>query len=399
MPTIKSTSYLTDARISALTDFDILGLHRDKSMLNLYLRIGIKRNSWMFLDERRIRGERIIVSRVLGHFPAMSAIDARAAAFQIKGEIAEGNAPVGKRKAIKFDAALDEYLAHLRRKAANAGKPARHAYNVESLARLYLRPKFGQWSLADMSADPKAIRDFHRDVTERAGPVSANACIKTIRAAYRFEARANRSLRLDALPTSATVMNVERPRETGMGPDQWPLWASAWSSIRSPVRQAYHLFCLLTGMRPGEAARLRWADVNVRGRSITVRAAKAGADIVVPMSGPIAMALKLARDAGPSGPGDFVFPGSGKSGHIAKGDDGLPVAGNSLRHVYRSIAAELKVDDVSIRLLMGHSLVGVSAGYISRMMMHAGPSLRSAQRAVSKRIVSLLGYPTAARIL
>jgi len=67
------------------------------------------------------------------------------------------------------------------------------------------------------------------------------------------------------------------------------------------------------------------------------------------------------------------------------------VAGNSLRHAYRSIAEQLQVNDVSIRLLMGHSLVGISAAYISKMMMHAGPSLRASQAAISRRIVELLG--------
>ena len=182
-------------------------------------------------------------------------------------------------------------------------------------------------------------------------------------------------------------------------------WREAWGRIESPTRRAYHLLGLLTGARPGELVRLKWADVDCRGRSITIRGIKTGGDLVVPMSRPIVTALKLARNPvlhvrqgaddvlatgePRPGPGEYVFAGpTGKP--ITRARDGLPVAGNSLRHAYRSIAAQLGIDDVSIRLLMGHSLVGVSAGYISRMMMHAGPSLRTAQRKVSRQIMTLL---------
>jgi integrase len=386
MPTIKSTSNLSEGRVGALLDFRVIGLHRDLNLRDLYLRIGPKKASYYFLSERRVRGERVITSRLLGHAPSMPVLAARAAAAVIAGQVAEGNSPVGKRRAVKFGEALDTYLAHLKREASDAGKPARHAYNVESLARLYLRPRFGQWSLADMSADPKAVRDFHRDVTERAGPVSANAAVKIIRAAYGFEARANRSLRLDALPTSATVMNLERPRQVSI--EDWPAWAVAWRSIRSPVRRAFHLLQLLTGARGGELSKLKWADVDCRGRAITLRNAKAGADIVLPMSGPIAMALKLAREAGPGG--EFVFPGSGKSGHIAKGDDGLPVAGHALRHTWRGVAHECGIDELSAHLLLGHAPAGVSARYLHTLALSLGPGLRKAQRAVSRRIMGPL---------
>jgi hypothetical protein len=41
--------------------------------------------------------------------------------------------------------------------------------------------------------------------------------------------------------------------------------------------------------------------------------------------------------------------------------------------------------------LMGHSLRGISQEYVTRAVISSGPSLRAAQRAISKRIVTLLG--------
>jgi hypothetical protein len=104
------------------------------------------------------------------------------------------------------------------------------------------------------------------------------------------------------------------------------------------------------------------------------------------MSAAIARCLKLAR-ADDTGSG-YVF--STPRGHVTRYDtDGLPEHGNALRHAYRSLAKVLEVDDVIVRLLMGHSLRGISEGYISRDMVRL--KLRQEQQRISRRIVELLG--------
>ena len=113
-----------------------------------------------------------------------------------------------------------------------------------------------------------------------------------------------------ALPTSAVIMNVEKPSQKALDFKEFPEWFAAWRKIESPVRRAYHLFCLLSGVRPGEAARLRWIDVHDNERSFTIPNAKAGADIVVPYSEEIAAALRMARDMAKVG-AELVFPGLG----------------------------------------------------------------------------------------
>jgi integrase len=156
------------------------------------------------------------------------------------------------------------------------------------------------------------------------------------------------------------------------------------------MRQAFHLLQLLVGGRPGEICKLKWADVNCRSRSITIRAAKAGHDVIVPMSAAIGRALKLARDAS-DGKSEWVFPARA-GGHLVQfNEPELPAHGHALRHCYRDAALAAGVDEFSVRLLMGHSLRGISQEYVTRAVVSSGPSLRSAQRAISKRIVMLLG--------
>jgi hypothetical protein len=66
-----------------------------------------------------------------------------------------------------------------------------------------------------------------------------------------------------------------------------------------------------------------------------------------------------------------------------------PVA-NELRHTYRTVAADVGVDEMLAHFLLGHAPAGISQRYIARMILTSGPALRAAQRAISRRMVALL---------
>jgi integrase len=86
------------------------------------------------------------------------------------------------------------------------------------------------------------------------------------------------------------------------------------------IRKAYHLFCLLSGVRPGEGARLRWSNVRDNEQSFTIPTAKAGKDIVLPASPDIMAGLRMAREATYKGHhevkiADLVFPAAPRLAH------------------------------------------------------------------------------------
>jgi hypothetical protein len=53
--------------------------------------------------------------------------------------------------------------------------------------------------------------------------------------------------------------------------------------------------------------------------------------------------------------------------------------------------ADLGINELQARLLLGHSLIGISQSYITGAIVKGGPGLRVAQRAILRRIISLLG--------
>jgi integrase len=347
----------------------------------LRVRVGKNKTSWTFFQQLRFRGKRSTICKNLGTWPLLSVADARKEALQIAARSAAGRPDKSKREAVTLASAMDEYVAYLREQSKRKGKKPNWAQVVQSYARKRLLPVFGSWTLAELSNAPAAVRDFHHDVTKEGGPISANACVRILRAVYKHAAKLDRGLPAQ-LPTSAVQPNVETPSDKGLAFDQFSEWKAALDKVENPIRRSYYVIQLLTGCRPGELSKLKWADVLPRERVLVIRAAKAGVDIRLPLSREIVRELRRL----PHGDG-AVFPGCA---HVRNFDDGLPVRGHGLRRTYRTVCADLGINEVLVRLLMGHSLVGVNQSYVNTLIMTGGPGLRAAQAKISKRIVSLL---------
>jgi integrase len=213
----------------------------------------------------------------------------------------------------KFETAFSAYIDYLKAKAETKGKPPRWYDDVKKLGDRIILPEFAKWSLVEMSDNPDAITDWHKRITKKHGPVSANHCARVVRATYKRAARRNRALPVP-LPTSAIDWNDETPSQKALAFKAFPAWLAAWCDIDSAIRQAYHLTGLLTGARPGELARRHWRDYSDTERTLIIGKAKAGKDIVIPITDEIVAALKMARadaealefETGPDAP---IFPG------------------------------------------------------------------------------------------
>ncbi len=347
----------------------------DEKVFGLRIRIGRKRHSWSFYRERRFRGKRKYIFRRLGFFPSMGVADARKAALAHAAKVSETHFDPGPRQATRLDVALDAYVDYLRER-----KTLKAARNAKSLAKLYLLPEFGSLTLRELSDAPALVHDWHKRCSRRSA-VSANNAARLLRAVYRRACRLDRSLPA-ALPTSAVEYIPEEAAQTGMPFDQFAAWDVQVRRL-PPLHAAYHRLMLLTGMRGESARRLRWTDVNVKARTLTLRGApgrKVEEDVSIPMTAAIAGALKLAR---PMRDG-VIFPGA------VKWKDGLPYEGHDLRHTYITLATDINVNQILVRLLVGHALRGVHEKYITQMVMGGGEGLRGAQRRISRRMVELL---------
>jgi len=388
---------LTDSHISAVRDFaeGETFILWDSDVRGLRIRIGKHRCTWTYFAQHRRRGKRSTTCRRLGFWSpvpneGMSVRAARKAALQLAGRAAGGHVEPGEKQALLFAKAFSDYCAYLLDKATKAGKEPRWHRNVVNLGKLYLLPKFETWSLAEISRAPEEVRDWHRDVSKRAGDVTGNKCAKLLRATYRFAGQLRRDLPPE-LPTSGVKLNPEEPREAGMTDKQHRAWYDAWSKIENRTRAAYHLLAIFSGQRPGELARLKVTDILPHERCFVIRKAKADNTIRVPLSIPIVRALRMAVDAH-DGKSEWLFPARA-GGHIRRIDsDKLPLWGNGLRHNFKTIAVTMKppVEEILTEMLMGHAIKGVSRKYMATLIVAKSSALREAQRRISARIAALL---------
>jgi integrase len=389
-PKARKPRKLTDEHIEALRELEFRGLVPDSIVQGLFIYLGVHRTSWIYKKWSRTKGRRTSTEQTIGHWPALSVPAARKEALKIAGEFASGTAVASKKDAVTFKAAFEAYVEYLKKKAAEKGKPARWAYNVEKLGKIML-PTFGHWTLAELANRPDIVADWHAETVKKHGQTSADHCARIIRAMYKRQAK--RDISLPArLPTSAVEFKQYQPSQVALDFKDYPKWREAWDKIEKPVHRGYHLFCLLTGARPGEAAGIKLNDIDTDGRMFVIRNAKAGADIHLPVTPEIAMAIALAVNADMKPhheveETDLVFPGCRQISQRSE----LPIRGQALRHSYRTICADLKIDDLISHFLLGHAPEGISQAYVAKLILQNGPAMRDAQERISKRIFSLLG--------
>jgi integrase len=351
---------ITHEHIIALREFEERGLFPDRTVQGLFLRIGDKSTSWLYKKWQRTKGRRKSVERTLGHWPAMQPPAARAEALKAAGEFASGTTIVSKADAVLFSAAFARYLEYLTAKATKKGKPDRWRYRVELLGKKLL-PQWGSWTLADMAKRPDIVADWYADIYKKT-PGSAGHCGRIIRAIYRREAK--RDIHLPArLPTSAIEFDGYKPVQVALAINSkaYREWADAWRKLPSDIERGYHLFSLLTGMRPGEVARMTVNDIDLDRKMFTMRNGKSDKDGELPISPQIAYALALATNAEYAGHHevkrtDLLFPGCMQVSARAE----LPIRGQKLRHSWRAVAADLGIDALISHFLLLHAPKGIS---------------------------------------
>jgi len=400
--------------VLALREMEQWGQWGDKQLKGLFIHIGPNKCVWRYKQQKQINGKRSAAFKTLGYWPEMDVKAAREAGLMYAGSVVAGSAAPGKKAAQKFGPAFETYLERLKTQAEKKGKPPRWWANAKKLYETHLKPEWENWSLYDMSQNPRAVKAWH-DKLARTIPTTADHCGRLIRACYREEARLDRTLPA-ALPTSGIRFGKVKVSEKVLDFPDFGKWRTAWDTIENQVHRGYHLAGLLTGCRPGELAMLRAGDIDRDAKTLTLRKAKAGNDIVLPMTPEIEYAINLATNApaqtivqrGLKGmkrgevrkvvlprhhevERGLVFPGSRQAGHRS----GLPVRGNALRHTFRSVAVSIGISEMLIHFLMGHSLEGVSAKYTNELMILRSAELRAAQEQISRRIFELLGLKIA----
>lgn len=322
-----------------------------------------------FVVEKRVNGK---VRRIkLARYPELTVEQARQAAQKLLGEIAGGEDPHKKKRQAQFDGITLHEVFKAFRQARRHLKP-KTLYDYQRVMTV----AFSDWQARPIRALSKDMvaRRF-QDLTDSNGPGYANLAMRTLRAVLNF-ARDNYEDG-DGQPiladnpvnrlTRTRVWHPSRRRQTVIRPHQLAAWYAAVQRLKDEqhTRQGetvadYLMTLLFTGLRRSEAANLRWSDVDLMHRTLTVRDTKNRHPLTLPLSEQL-WALLSAREA--EAQTVYVFPGHGHPGALVE-----PRAG--VRWVARESRVEFTLHDLRRTFITCATGLGIHIYLIKRLVNH-----------------------------
>lgn len=322
---------------------------------------------------RKSNGKPIRVT--LGRFPDMTIEQARKAAMDALAKLASGINPneekrAGRAKSVTLTDAFADYLA-----TRKDLKPK----TIQDYERV-MGTAFADWRakpLLSITKDMVAHR--HEQLGEQSGEAWANLSMRVLRALFnfaagRYEDGEGHSLIVEnpvkRLSQTRAWYRVER-RQTVIKPHELSAWFAGVMALENETFRDYLLLMILTGLRRNEAAKLRWADVDLSAKTLIVRDPKNRRDHTLPLSDYL-FDLLSRRKAGAIN--DYVFPGTGAAGYVVEPrkqmarvteTSGVQFTVHDLRRTFITIAESLDIPAYALKRLLNHaSGADVTAGYI-----------------------------------
>jgi integrase len=251
----------------------------------------------------------------------------------------------------------------------------------------------------------RMVLERHRRIAEQHGPVTANNVFRHFRAVHNFVSASHGELPPNPVTIlgQARAWNPERRRRSVVPMHGLPKWWRAVQLEDELVRD-FLLVALFTGLRRNEIARLRWEDIDLEGRTLTIHATKNGDALELPLSAFLYELLLTRRDDNPEA--TWVFAGRGKSGHIVEPKTfhrrvgercGIKFTIHDLRRTFASIAEGLDLSHFALKRLLNHRTdTDITGGYV----VHSVERLRDPVERIAVRILELaLGPQTEAQNL
>jgi integrase len=242
---------------------------------------------------------------------------------------------------------------------------------------------------------PDAARR-HRELWEAAskrkppsGHATANGVMRALRAVWNYAAE--RSPDMPSHPVKLKrLWHPVKPREGYLRADDMAKFYAAVTKLASSIARDYLLLVLFTGLRRREAAALRWSDVDLQGRTLSISAerTKGRRKLDLPLTDFVHDLLAARRAIGKT---EFVFPAASESGHIEEprffleqvdASCGVRVSVHDLRRTHITVAESCDIAFLALRALVNHSMPrDVTSGYV---MMDVNRLRAPAQKIVDK---------------
>lgn len=284
-----------------------------------------------------------------------------------KGEILQGRYQMGKRGDVRFDAFAKIYLDY--------AKTDKSSWARDETSLKKLLPFFGNRLLSDIS--PFLIESYKKKRAGEVKPATVNREIGLLKHVY------NMGIKWGRVSTNpmrdVRLLHVKNVQERTLSQEEAAKLLGACTEYSRPIV----LTALCTGMRRGEILGLKWEQVDMGQRVITILNPKEGKTRKIPINDTLWETLEQLKKKATT---EFVFVcvRTGKPAQKfttawlnALRRSGIPRCRfHDLRHTFATYLVATGVDIITVQQLLGHASILTTQKYA-----HSAPE--SKRRAVA----------------
>jgi integrase len=329
----------------------------DAKVPGLQLRVS-KNGIKTFCVYKRIKGggpERI----TLGRYPELSIESARKKAMSIISDIAEGKNPADVIRNIKAEMTLDELFKEYEERCAKFNlRPDKAKSNY----RLYLS-KWGKRKIS--SIKHQEVDKLHNTIASEIGQVTANIALKLLHVMFN---KAKNEWRIWDGPNPAHGIKKfkEKSRDRFIQENELPRFFESLMNEPNTMIRDFILISLLTGARRTNVQEMTWEQINFDSAEWCIPVTKNGTPQTIPLSNEAITILTERKLHNTTS--EYVFPGTGKTGHLAEPKTGWA------RILKRANINNLRIHDLRRTLGSWQAKTGASLVIIGKSLNHKNPS-------------------------
>ncbi len=311
-----------------------------------------------FYLRRKLNGksERVLI----GQFPDFTIEEARGKAGALNSAFAKGDNPADLRRAARAELTLRQLFEEYVERHA---KPRTKTWpEMEANFRRYLNP----WESRKLSTISRSdVQKLHADLGSSKGHATANRVLELLRAIFNWGS--SLELCANANPTAGTRKFRIKARDRFLQSDELPRLFLALAEEPNQTIRDYVVISLITGARKSNVLSMRWHEISFERATWTIPETKNGDAHTVPLVRVALEILKMREEQRSKG-SDYVFPGSGRTGHLASPKTGWR------RILERAGIRDLRIHDLRRSLGSWETITGASLVVIGKTLGHKDSS-------------------------
>ncbi|OQW42963.1 MAG: recombinase XerD [Proteobacteria bacterium SG_bin4] len=290
----------------------------------------------------------------LGRYPDMTIDQARRKALEINLAISEGRNPAERKRESRAEMTFADLFADYIERHSKLHKKT--WTEDEEKFRNHIGSAIGNKKLS--SIDKNDISMIHAAITKKGNPATANRVLALISSVFGWAM----SIGIwNGNPASGIKRNREKSRDRFIQGDEFPRFFKSLGEEQNDTIRDYVLMSLLTGARRSNVLSMRWKDINFDRAEWRIQETKNGTPQTVTLSDE---SIHVLRNRKPGGDAVFVFPGTGKSGHLEEPKKGWK------RILERAGIENLRIHDLRRTLGSWQAKTGASLAIIGKSLNH-----------------------------